>query len=286
MMQDRDLDKIMAKWADDETASAPKLRPTAEMYERVAALGRKRVLGSLLSRRLVWVAAGAALAVFVLVYALVHSSFLIVPGMGQQRAHVSQRAQVSQRAAFAPGKGPARGGPPPKGKGPAGGPAHLKQLEFQVKGLGSSVVRSIDLLAQHLPRVVLTAEDSYRLVLEPAADRHVYVYQRSPSGTLVALYPNEAHSPARNPVHAGGTVYLPAEPNGFYLEKEEGVVRLYVVAAEEPVPELEALYDRYSRPGLRLGRQRNLDLLLERLDALASGQIAGASGWTFEFEVR
>jgi len=279
-MDDRDLDKIMDKWVDDETASAPKLRPTAEMYERIVSLGSKRPLGALLSRRLVWVTAGAALAVLALVYTLVYSSVLVVPGMGQRFT------QVSQRVAFAPEKGPVRGGPPPKGKGPRGEPSPFSQLEFQVKGAGSSTVRSVDVLASQASRIRPVADDSYRLVLQPAADQYVYVYQQSPGGTLVALYPNQGYSPAQNPAFGGETFYLPAEPNGFYLEGEEGSVRLYVVAAKEPIPELETLYERYSGPGIRLGRQKSLALLLERLDALVGGQVEGASGWTFEFEVR
>jgi len=276
-MDDRDLDKIMDKWADDESASAPKLRPTAEMYERVVSLGRKRSLGALLSRRLVWVTAGAALTVLVLVYALVYSSVLVVPGMGQRFT------QVPQRAAFASEEGPVRGGPPPKG--PRGEPSPFSRLEFQVKGAGSSTVRSVDVLTSQPSRIGLVADDCYRLVLQQAADRHVYVYQQSPGGGLVALYPNQAYSPAQNPARAGETVHLPAEPNGFCPE-EEGAYRLYVVAAEEPIPELGTLYERYSGPGIRLGRQKSLALLLERLDALASGQIEGTGGWSFEFEVR
>jgi hypothetical protein len=133
-MQDQDLDKIAAKWVEDEAASAPKLRPTAEMYEHVASLGRKRSLGALFSRRLVWAASGAALIVFVLVATLVYSSFLPPPGV-----------QIAQRAAFVLEKWPQRGGPPPKGS--KGDSAHLQQLLFQVREAGSSEVPSVDVLA-------------------------------------------------------------------------------------------------------------------------------------------
>jgi hypothetical protein len=277
-MNDRDLDKIIDKWVDDETASAPELRPTAEMYEQVVSLGRKRPLGALPSRRGVWMTAGAALTVFVLVYTLVYSSVLVLPGMGQPLT------QVPQRVAFASEKGPARGGPPPKG--PRVEPAHFRQLVLEIVGADPSAVRSVDVLASQLPRVLLTGGESYRLVLEPAADRWVYVYQQSPSGALVALHPNEAYSSAKNPARAGETVYLPDEPNGFYLGEEAGAYRLYVVASEGPVSELETLYEQYSRAGIRFGRWKSLDRLVERMDALVGGQTEGASGWTFEFEVR
>ena len=50
-MRDRDLDNIAQKWVDDEAASAPKLRPTAEMYERVASYRRRRFWGKTFTRR-------------------------------------------------------------------------------------------------------------------------------------------------------------------------------------------------------------------------------------------
>jgi hypothetical protein len=157
---------------------------------------------------------------------------------------------------------------------------------FQVREAGSSEVRSVDVLAPQRPQIALAAEDSYRLLIEPKATRHIYVYQQSPSGAVALLHPNEAYSSALNPVRAGETIYLPAEPNGFYLDQEEGTIRLVVVAAEGQMSELETLYERYGRPGLVLGQKRSLDRLLEQLDGLAGGQIEGASGWTFEFEVQ
>jgi hypothetical protein len=81
-------------------------------------------------------------------------------------------------------------------------------------------------------------------------------------------------------------LYLPAEPNGFCAEDKQGAYRLYVVAAERPVQALETLNERYVRPALWLDRRRSKALLLEWLDALVGDQIAGAQGWTLEFEVR
>lgn len=276
-MQDRDLDKIVQQWVDDETASAPKMRPTAEMYERVASLGRKRSLGLFAARYPAWIAALAAVVILVLAWTLVQWSPLVRPAGGQQVA------QLPLRSAFASEKGEPRSGPPNKGKGPPGEPAHLKQLEFQIRRTGSPVLRSVDLLAPQPSSVVLTADDSYRLVLAPVTDRYVYVYQQLPGGAIVSLYPNAVYSPVQNPMRADRPVYLPTEPNGFYLKEEEGSVRLYVVAAEEPVPELGTWY---GQPGFRLWRRKSPVLVRERLEALVGGQTAGAAAWTFEFEVR
>jgi hypothetical protein len=278
-MQDRDLDKVIGKWVDDETASAPKMRPTAEMYEQVASLGRKRSRGLFALRRLVWTTGLAALVVLVLTYVLVYSP-VVVPGAGQQVA------QVPQRAAFAADKGQTRSAPPPKGKGPRGGASPFRQLLFEVRGADSPAVRSVDVLAPGARPIVLTADDSYRLLLESVAARYVYVYQQAPTGALSLLYPNEAYSPKQNPMLAAETAYLPAAPSGFYLEGEVGRFRLYIVAAEEPASELETLYARYSARGIRFDRDKRLALLEDRLETLAGGLIEGTTGWVFEFEVR
>jgi hypothetical protein len=278
-MLDQDLDKIAEKWAEEEAASAPKMRPTAEMYERVAALGRRRSLGALLARRPAWAAAAAVVVVCVLAFAIVQLAPLVVPGGGPQVAY------VSQREAFVT----AKGGPPveslPGGKGPDRGPPPFPQIVFQVYGPGAPVVRSVDVMAAYTRPLVLAAEESYRLVLESAEARYVYVYQQTPAGALVSLYPNAEYSPATNPIPAAERVYLPVEPNGFYLEDAAGVSRLYVVAAEEPLPELESLYARYRRR-ICFDRGKRLELLRQRLDVIVSGQEEGVCGWTLEFEVR
>ena len=109
-MQERDLDKAMAKWADEESASAPKLRPTDEMYRQVASLGRKRGLRLLVARRPAWATALAVVATLVLATALA-----AVVQLSPRRAPEGRLvAQVPQRAAF---EGKGVGGPSPRGKG-------------------------------------------------------------------------------------------------------------------------------------------------------------------------
>ena len=105
-MQDRDLDKIFQMWVDDESASVPKLRPTAEMYERVASLVQRRSLGLLFARRPAWATALAVVVILVLAFSVVQFSPLVGPGGGQQVA------RVPQRAAFAAEKGHPKMAPP------------------------------------------------------------------------------------------------------------------------------------------------------------------------------
>jgi hypothetical protein len=274
-MQDKDLDKIMEKWADDETASAPKMRPTAEMYEQVESLDRRRSMGLLGARRSVWAMTLGTVAIFVLIFVVVRWSPRGVPGGGQQVA------QIPQRPAFVEGKGSGRGETSPKGPRES---SPFKVLEFQVRG-SDALVSAVDLWALQPSTVVLTAEDSYRLKMELAEAKYVYVCQLAPTGALVLLYPNGAYSPKLNPSWSGEAFYLPAEPNGLYVEGEAGVFRLYVVAAEELVPGLEALYAQ-NRRGVRFGRGQRSALLLTELNAIVGGQVEGQEGWAFEFEVR
>jgi hypothetical protein len=70
------------------------------------------------------------------------------------------------------------------------------------------------------------------------------------------------------------------------LEGQEGRVRLYIVAADRPVSELESLYAQYSQRGIRFGRRKRLRILQEQLEGIVEGRMDGVSGWTFEFEVR
>jgi hypothetical protein len=279
-MQDRDLDKILQKWSDAETAKAPKMRPTAEMYERVVSLGRRRSLRHLVARRPAWATAAAAVALLLVAFSVVQLSSLL----GSQS--VPQAAQVALRTAFAGEEGPSRGGPPEKGKGPPQGEGAVRQLVLQVLEAEPSAVRSVDLLTPKLSTVRLTSEASYRLRIELEEARHVYVYQEALNGSLALLFPNQVYSPKRNPTPAGGVIYLPAEPHGFYVEGETGSLWLIIVVAEEPMPELLTLYERYSRPGISLSRSRSLALLGQRLDALTNEETEKARGWRVGLEAR
>jgi hypothetical protein len=144
----------------------------------------------------------------------------------------------------------------------------------------------VNVLAPTARSLVLTGDDSYRLVLELVEPRYVYVFEQRPTGTLALLYPNQAYSAVPNPVLPGQVTYLPAEPNGFFHEGEAGRFRLYVVAAEQSAPELETLYARYARQGTRLVRRTRLARLQEQLDAQSSRLTEGVSGYRLEFEVR
>jgi hypothetical protein len=103
---------------------------------------------------------------------------------------------------------------------------------------------------------------------------------------MVCLYPNQVYHAQPNPVPAAEKLYLPAEPNGLYIEGAEGLSRLYVVAAEKPLPELEAECAQCRQWGIRLDRRKRLADLQQQLDALVDGRVERASGWALELEVR
>jgi hypothetical protein len=243
------------------------------MYECIEAMGKRRSLGLLWARRPAWTVALAVVAVLAIAFAVVQVGPRMWPGRGRQAA------RVPVRVAFAPAKGEPRVGPPPGGKGSRGGAPPFRQLLFQVRGAESSDVRSVDLLAPRGQDTWLVEGDSYRLVLELATERSVYVYLETPGGALAQLYPNRAYSPVQNPIPVSRPVYLPAEPNGFYSEGALGLYRITVVAAEKPDSELEAR-------GLRLDRRQGLAWVQQRLDLIARGEVEGAVGKLFEFEVR
>jgi hypothetical protein len=272
-MKDQDLDRILDRWADEETATAPEMRPAPEMYDRVAALERRRRPVLRLTRRSLWAAVLAAVVVLVLAYTiLAHPARPLVPGGGQQVAMLQQRD-----ASFADEKGRPEE-VPSRGKGPPSGLTAFRQLLLQVKGPRLTTVQSVDLLAPRPPSIVLTSEDSYRLLLEPAVEGHVYVFQRLPSGGLAQLFPAEVRSVIQNPLQAARKVYLPAPPRGFYVEGEQGQGVLYIVFADAPLADLETLSERASRGSL-LGRRKAQVDLGALLEALTTARGEEVQAW-------
>ena len=164
------------------------------------------------------------------------------------------------------------------GKGSSTGVVPFRQLAFQFQRSGSPYVEAIDLRAPQPAEVVLTAEDNYRLLLEPGETRHVYVYQLTAGDALVQLFPNETHSLARNPLPVDRATYVPSEPKWFHLGEDRGQERLYIIASVQPMRDLEDLYARYGRAVLPARRRELLARLVETLDAVESGRVEGVDG--------
>jgi len=270
-MTDRDFEKLMDTWADQEAASAPQLRPTAAMYRMVRARGKRKPLLRLSLR---WAALGAAV-VCLLVVAVTLTVVRLpsdgIAAVGLREGFASERGIIIRGPAATPGKGPRRG------------PLFFGELMFQFHRPGSEFVEGVDLRIARQEAVALTSADNYRLFLEPAQDCYVYLFQRTASDALVRLFPDETYGPLQNPLRQGQPYYVPAEPHWFYLEGKPGDEHLYVVASTQPLQDLEGLYARYSQAD-ESDRREILSRLLEMLETAAEAHGEGSAGWAFAFQ--
>ena len=272
-MNDRELMKAMDAWAAHEAASAPDMRPTAEMVRLVRAKQERKPVSLYRTR---WALAGLAMILVVasmLLYAAFgRPAFLFRPGT-QQVAHVGQRAGRGEDTEIVI-RTPESGG-----KGGERGTAFFSRFLLELDRAGAGRVVGIDLRAVRNETVSLTAADNYRLLFEPARTCTLYVYAYTSSGTLVQLFPGETYTAIQNPLSSGQRVYLPAKPNWLYVGEHRGQDRLYVLASAQPLHDLEAIYTQYVQANDESSKQEALDRLLERLDAAGTARSQGMSQW-------
>ena len=274
-MSDEDFERTLDKWADHEIESAPEIRPTEEMYGLVRARGQGKPLYLFSSRPVMVAMAIATVALIVVLYALlVRPATLPDMPSDQQIAYVGQREGAAKGAVV-------REPVVPKGRGAKKEALFFDKLWFQFQEQGSQAVESVDLQVSQEGSVTLTSADNYRLVLEPSQDTHVYVFQLSPDNHLAKLFPNEAYTPAHNPLPPEEALHLPAAPNWFYLGEGMGEERIYVVASPQPTANLEHLYTRYSQADDEASRQQHLLALLDMLETGAYTSAEEAAGWMF-----
>ncbi|MFH1681586.1 MAG: hypothetical protein ABIH26_13215 [Candidatus Eisenbacteria bacterium] len=267
-MKDDEMDKALDAWAVREKESAPDLLPPEKLLRMVRAKRRRLSLPTSLRRPVVWAAAAA-----VLLAAVLYSGFLRQGAPWRARPAL-EVALVGKRPLPVPEeellfREPA---PVPK-RSRKKGPVPLRQALFQLHVPGSEFVESIDLRFPPEETITLESADSYRLILEPAAEGRLFVFQLTSSGTLAKLFPNEACSPLSNPLAGGERVSLPSGSSWFYPGEEPGRERLFLISSTVPLPEMEALYDRYAREG-REGRERLAGMLalFERLEESRAGE--------------
>jgi hypothetical protein len=276
-MRDNEFDKTLDTWADQEAASAPDMRPTQEMYRLVRARAKRRLFLALPR----WTTVGAAAASLVVL--TIVSTLILYPTILGGTSSESQLAYIKQREGFAAHKGgPVKG--TPTGKGPRRGSACLQPL-FQTQKQGSQFVEEIDLRSPPTEPISLTAEDNYRLLLEPVGDCYAYAFQLTSSGELVKLYPNEAYSAALNPLRQGQPVYVPSQSIWLYVDGKTGQERLFVIASAQPLQALDDLYTQYSQ-ARKPRKPQALAELLERIDPTKETFLEHASGWTLYFDHR
>jgi hypothetical protein len=282
-MKDEEFQEAMHTWAESEVASAPDLRPTAEMVGLVRAKQEPRRVLSVSSR---WALAGAAAASLVLIAALFALIFRsgVIPGT----LPTSEEALIAQREGPEPVQTviAAGGGKGQGGKGPDRGQAAFLHLVFEIQQQDAPIVQSIDLLNPPEQSPVLTPADNYRLVLEPVEERYVHVYQVTSSGSLVQLFPNPAYSAVPNPLLPGQLTMLPAEPNWLYLDGSPGEERLYVVASSQPLQDLDALYAQYTQEPDAASKRALLSDLLDTVETIAETHPEQAVALKFVFQHR
>jgi hypothetical protein len=279
-MRDEQFESIMDAWADRETASAPAMRPTAEMYRMVQAERKPSLPSLLFSRRAVLATAAASLVLLVVLYVGVYDPFMLFHPPPDREA-------VALRAGFPSEKGlVVRPTVVPPHRGQKKGAAFFEQLLFQFQQPESRYVIAADVRGPREESIVLTSADNYHLVLEPASENHVYVFQLTSADSLVQLFPNEGYHSAHNPLRQGQTYCLPAEPNWFYLSEGKGEQRLYIVASTRPLPELESLYAAYSQAKRAPEKQECLSGLLNALEGIEQTEGGEAVSWVFAFQHR
>jgi hypothetical protein len=290
-VRDRDLDGLLERWAAHETASAPELGPTPDMYRSVRALKPSRRRSPFLRRWLALSAAAAALLVLAVIYPAIFRPTARSPAwpghgldiVGTREAPAPKKGAVKMRAVE---KAEPRADAVQPKRGEKGRPVFLSKAEFEVTTGRSPEVSRFDLRGPREEALSLTSDDIYRLVLEPAQDVHVYVFQISPAGRLIRLFPNETYSNSRNPLERGLLYHLPSEPNWFYLGPDKGEERLYLLASPEPLSDLGSLYAEYTGEITLARRRALLSDLLDRFESIMAGGRGRARGWMLAFRHR
>jgi hypothetical protein len=272
----------MDAWADREMGSAPHLRPTSQMVRMIEA-GWKRKTRLMENPR--WVFAGSALVCLALI-AVMYSLF-IHPSLVREKRLAKEYALVGLRSSFFHERLTDAGEPKGmRGKGEKGGrlemggtkePFPFEQLTLQYQKPDFPSPKAVDLLAAQAEAVALTSTDNYRIILKPARDSQIYIFQSTSYGAIVQLFPNENFSSVQNPLRKGQTYCLPSESSWLYMGKTRGEERLYVISAGALIQDLDDLYARFLRMKEGSKKQEILSRLVKRLDALKGANRANAS---------
>ena len=268
-MKDEDFEKTMDNWASREAESAPQLRPTEEMYRTIEARKRKGLFSAHAQRILVGVAFVCLVLSAIVVPIIFYSSDRDV------------EPSIGLRKVLVPKSGIIKHPPTRSGKGPKKGTISFQQLMFQYQKSDSPSVYGLDIRFPVEEKVTLTADDSYRLVMQTAGERYVYVYQLDSRGKLMNLFPNNVYSSIQNPLNQEQAYYVPSDPNWFHLGEKKGEERIYVVASAQPMQELEELYAQYDKADSRGKRRKALSHLLKELDGEPA--IEDTVLWRFAF---
>jgi len=263
-MEQDNFDRRMEDWAANETEAAPELRPTAEMY-RLVESKKSQVQKSWFQSR--WVAtAGVALtALVVLIIAgliISERTTWFGPTPVQQIAFVEQRK--------GPGVHPES---PDKGKGR--GDQSFQQLSLQVYRGAAGPMGTFDLRIPQQKPIAISAKDDFRLLIQPAQPRYLYIYLVSPDNDYQVLHPENEF----NPLHPIITTLLPTPPNWFYISGKSGSYRLLMITATRAIPELDELYNQYLQRSAGPDSETTQRALSEYLESLTTDSNENLGVW-------
>ncbi|MBM3240285.1 DUF4384 domain-containing protein [Candidatus Poribacteria bacterium] len=273
-MKDEEFEKIMDVWASYEIKSAPQLHPTEKMYQMVEAKKRKVIFPIYVRWALAGIAAASIILLAILHPAIFRPAGMEEPSVGQRRGLVSEKGVTT--------KGPLT----PGGRGPKKGPVFFNQLIFHYQKQDSRTAQAINIQTPKPERITLTSDDNYSLLLQPARDLYIYIYQLDSYGRLMKIFPNDVYSFTQNPLRQGETYRFPSEPNWFYLVKNKGEERIYIVASAQPNQEWEDLHDKYNKADNKQKKQEIFSRLLKEIDVIVEEQSEIAAGWVFVFNQR
>jgi hypothetical protein len=303
LMKNGDFEKIMNTWAAHEVESAPRgkgpekgpeLRPTKEMYRMIEARKRKGLFPflsfqfSVHARRVLVIVAAVCMVLLVIILPVIFylSDQDYRPSIGLRKGSVPKGGIIVKH--------------PPKRGGPKKGAISFHQLMFHYQKAGSPSVYGVDIRFPQEEKITLAADDNYRLIMQPAGDLYVYIYQLDFCGELAKLFPNSAYSSVQNPLEDGQAYHVPSEPNWFHLGEKgrdsdrldapayagvetanKGEEQIYVAASAQPIPKLEEIYAQYGKAGNREIRRESLSHLFKELDGELPGEDTAV--WRFVF---
>lgn len=276
-MDKKKFDELMDKWASHEMNTAPEINPTAEVYQKLKDKQKKsRFMAIPWSVR--WAAAGIAAAAVIL-FIILQPSEEIGPIIGLRGGFVGEKGEGVEKArVLNEMEAPKEEKAPTIAQAPRAAGKDIAKREkksqvinerfvFQYQHPDTHAVEQLDIRDPQDKAITLSSEDNYRLVLELARERYVYVYLIGEDQSLVRLFPNTEYQPAQNPLQPGKTYIFPPPPNWYFLQEAKGEVMIYVIASDQPQPEWDDMYARYEDMEKKKERK---EILLQQTAAFKS----------------
>lgn len=125
-------------------------------------------------------------------------------------------------------------------------PAGFEYLGFQYREREASEINEVPLPPDKIP-ALRSLQDDYRLVFQVSGDTYLYIFQLDPAGRLYLLFPNREVTALSNPIECGRTYYLPGSNSWFYLDRNRGEEKIFILRASTEREDLELLWQKYRR---------------------------------------